>query len=191
MSENFKMIAKTFYGFEEILSEELLKLGAQKIIKGNRNVSFYGDKGFMYKSNISLRTALKIIKPIKEFKFKDIDEYYKKIYEIKIKNPNLTNIQAFEIFIASDDYNEISSGNFHDKWFKELESNDYVDKSTKKKINQETIRLLQIQKDTMIKQLMKIPKLYYAKSHFPLELSQRAFDHLWRVCENYELWCLC
>ena len=83
MSDNFKMIAKTFYGFEEILSEELLKLGAQKIIKGNRNVSFYGDKGFMYKSNISLRTALKIIKPIKEFKFKDIDEYYKKIYEIK------------------------------------------------------------------------------------------------------------
>ena len=41
----------------------------------------------------------------------------------------------------------------------------------------------------MIKQLMKIPKLYYAKSHFPLELSQRAFDHLWRVCESYELWC--
>ena len=59
---------------------------------------------------------------------------YQKINEIKIKNPNLTNIQAFEIFIASDDYNEISSGNFHDKWFKELESNDYVDKSTKKKI---------------------------------------------------------
>ena len=41
----------------------------------------------------------------------------------------------------------------------------------------------------MIKQLMKIPKLYYAKSHFPLELSQRAFDHLWRTCESYELWC--
>ena len=59
---------------------------------------------------------------------------YRKIYEIKIKNPNLTNIQAFEIFIASDDYNEISSGNFHDKWFKELENNDYVDKSTKKKL---------------------------------------------------------
>ena len=83
MGDNFKMIAKTFYGFEEILSNELLKLGAQKIIKGNRNVSFYGDKGFMYKSNISLRTALKIIKPIAEFRFKDIDEYYKKIYEIK------------------------------------------------------------------------------------------------------------
>ena len=82
MSVNFKMIAKTFYGFENILADELLKLGAQKIIKGNRNVSFYGDKGFMYKSNIALRTALKIIKPIVEFRFKDLDEYYKKIYEI-------------------------------------------------------------------------------------------------------------
>ena len=86
MSDNFKMIAKTFYGFEEILSDELLRIGAQKIIKGNRNVSFYGDKGFMYKSNISLRTALKIIKPIKEFRFNDINEYYKKIYEIKWEN---------------------------------------------------------------------------------------------------------
>ena len=45
MSENFKMIAKTFYGFEDILAEELLALGAQKIVKGNRNVSFFGDKG--------------------------------------------------------------------------------------------------------------------------------------------------
>ena len=55
MSQNFKMIAKTFYGFEEILSDELLALGAQKIIKGNRNVSFYGDKGFLYKSNLIIK----------------------------------------------------------------------------------------------------------------------------------------
>ena len=83
MDENFKMIAKTFYGFEDILSDELLKLGAQKINKGLRNVSFYGDKGFLYKSNLSLRTALKILKPIAEFKFKNIDEYYDKINNIK------------------------------------------------------------------------------------------------------------
>ena len=83
MSENFKMIAKTFYGFEDILSEELLALGAQKINKGNRNVSFYGDKGFLYKSNLSLRTALKILKPVCEFRFKDINEYYDNIYSFK------------------------------------------------------------------------------------------------------------
>ena len=58
-----------------------------------------------------------------------------------------------------------------------------------KKVNDETKRLLEIQKDSMIKFLMKIPKLYYTKSHFPLEISQRAFDHLWRVCESFEMWC--
>ena len=60
---------------------------------------------------------------------------------------------------------------------------------TFKKIPQETIRLLKIQKDMMVKQLIHYPDLYYAKSHFPLEISQRAFDHLWRMCESYELWC--
>ena len=51
------------------------------------------------------------------------------------------------------------------------------------------MRLLEIQKDSMVKFLMKIPKLYYTKSHFPLEISKRAFDHLWRVCESFEMWC--
>ena len=82
MNDNFKMIAKTFYGFEDILSDELLKLGAQNIEKGSRSVSFYGDKGFLYKANLSLRTAIKILKPIKSFKFKDQDDFYEKIYKI-------------------------------------------------------------------------------------------------------------
>ena len=62
-------------------------------------------------------------------------------------------------------------------------------KKTKKKIPNETLELLQIQKDVMVKQLIRFPELYYAKSHYPLEISQRAFDHLWRMCESYELWC--
>ena len=53
----------------------------------------------------------------------------------------------------------------------------------------EKIKLLNIQKDMMIKQMIQFPNLYYAKSHFPLEISQRAFDHIWRMCESYELWC--
>ena len=114
---------------------------------------------------------------------------YSKVFEIKNKDPSLNNIEAFEIFISSDEYEKISSGKFHENWLNELEENDYIDKTTGKKINNETLRLLKIQKDSMEKQLMKIPRLYYAKSHFPLEISQRAFDHLWRVCESYELWC--
>ena len=114
---------------------------------------------------------------------------YFKIIEIKNKNPEINNIHAFEIFMTSKDYEFISSGEFHDKWFTELEKNNFIDNITGKKINDETLRLLEVQKDSMIKLLMKIPKLYYTKNHFPLEISQRAFDHLWRVCESYEMWC--
>ena len=114
---------------------------------------------------------------------------YDKIVEIKKKNSDLSTLDAIDAFIGSDTYNLISSGKFHDKWFKELEQNNFVDKRTKKKIPSETIKLLNIQKNMMIKQLIQFPNLYYAKSHFPLEISQRAFDHLWRMCESYELWC--
>jgi hypothetical protein len=114
---------------------------------------------------------------------------YSKIIEIKNQNPEVNNIQAFEIFMTTKDYDFISSGEFHENWISELKDNNFVDKITGKKINEETLRLLDIQKDSMVKFLLKIPKLYYTKTHFPLELSQRAFNHLWRVCESYEMWC--
>jgi|TARA_B100001093_G_scaffold22182_1_gene19768 hypothetical protein len=114
---------------------------------------------------------------------------YFKVFKIKEENPEMSNLQAFEIFMTTKDYNLISSGEFHDQWFLELKDNNFIDKITGKKINDETIKLLEIQKNSMVKFLMKIPKLYYTKSHFPLEISQRAFDHLWRVCESYEMWC--
>jgi hypothetical protein len=114
---------------------------------------------------------------------------YNKVVDIKKENSQMTNIQAFEVFMTTKDYDLISSGEFHDQWFIELKKNNFIDKLTKKKINEETIKLLELQKDSMVKFLMKIPKLYYTKSHFPLEISQRAFDHLWRVCESYEMWC--
>ena len=117
------------------------------------------------------------------------EKIYDEIVEIKKKNSDLSTLDAIDAFIGSDTYNLISSGKFHDKWFKELEQNNFVDKRTKKKIPSETIKLLNIQKNMMIKQLIQFPNLYYAKSHFPLEVSQRAFDHLWRMCESYELWC--
>ena len=114
---------------------------------------------------------------------------YSKIIEIKNQNPEVNNIQAFEIFMTTKDYDFISSGEFHENWISELKENNFIDKITGKKINEETLRLLEIQKDSMNKFLLKIPKLYYTKTHFPLEISQRAFNHLWRVCESYEMWC--
>ena len=114
---------------------------------------------------------------------------YSKICDLKKKNSSFSNIDAVESFIGSEVYNEISSGKFHDKWFEKLEKNNFIDTITNKKIPDETINLLKVQKDLVIKQLIQFPDLYYTKSHFPLEISQRAFDHLWRMCESYELWC--
>jgi len=114
---------------------------------------------------------------------------YSEIVNIKKKNHSFSNIDAVDAFIGSDTYNHISSGKFHDEWLADLYENNFIDKKTKKKIPEETIKLLNIQRDMMIKQLIQFPKLYYAKSHFPLEISQRAFDHIWRMCESYELWC--
>lgn len=82
MSEQFEMIAKTFQGLEEILAEELTTLGANDIQIGRRMVSFSGDKRMMYKANFCLRTAIRILKPIKNFTAKDADEVYNQIQTI-------------------------------------------------------------------------------------------------------------
>tara|TARA_B100001093_G_scaffold69021_1_gene59317 strand:+ start:1059 stop:2222 length:1164 start_codon:yes stop_codon:yes gene_type:complete len=92
MTKDFKMIAKTFYGFETILSNELLKLGAKKIEIGVRNVSFYGDLGFLYKSNFYLRSAIRILMPINSFRINDAKDLYSSVYNfgwedyIKVNN---------------------------------------------------------------------------------------------------------
>ena len=114
---------------------------------------------------------------------------YKNIAEIKKNNLDISNIDAVEGFIGTKIYNEISSGKFHNTWFEYLENNNFIDQDSGKKIPDETIKLLHVQKDATLKQLIKYPELYYAKSSFPLENSQRAFDFLWRMCESYELWC--
>lgn len=82
MEKNFKMVAKTLYGLEEILAKELRQLGASEVVIGTRNVSFMGDTGFMYKANLCCRTAIKILKPITVFNVFTEDDLYKRVYNI-------------------------------------------------------------------------------------------------------------
>lgn len=79
MGNNFKMVAKTLFGFEPLLAKELRNLGAIDVKEGVRSVSFYGDKGFMYKANLSLRTAIKVLKPINSFKIFSEEDLYREI----------------------------------------------------------------------------------------------------------------
>jgi len=82
MDNNFEMVAKTLFGFEPILAKELRNLGAIDIKEGVRNVRFSGDKGFMYKANLCLRTAIKILKPFKSFRISSEEDLYNEIKKI-------------------------------------------------------------------------------------------------------------
>jgi len=82
MNQDTSFLAKTFYGFEPLLEKELRKLGAKNIKSINRAVSFEGDLGFLYKANLSLRTALRILMPIGHFPVKNQTDLYRAIDRI-------------------------------------------------------------------------------------------------------------
>ena len=64
------MIAKTFKGLEEVLAQELIALGANNVQIGRRAVSFTGDKALLYRANLCLRTALRVLVEVKSEKLK-------------------------------------------------------------------------------------------------------------------------
>ena len=106
MEGNFKMLAKTLYGFEPILAKELRNLGAGNVREGIRNVTFDGDAGFMYKANLSLRTALKVLKPIKTFKVFNEKQLYRELYNIDwLDYFNSSQTFAFDTTMNSDVFN--------------------------------------------------------------------------------------
>ena len=108
---------------------------------------------------------------------------------IKRKNSGIETKEAIDKFMETDQFKKLRDGTLHDEWFTELKKNNYLDKETGARIPQETIKLLEIQRDITIKQLIKIPELYNAKNNTLIEASNRAYQFLWRMCESYELWC--
>jgi len=96
MNQEFELIAKTFQGLEEVLAQELTELGAGNIEIGRRMVSFTGDKAMMYKANFCLRTAIRILKPIKHFTANSADEVYDAIKSIEW-DEYLDNMSSFSV----------------------------------------------------------------------------------------------
>lgn len=79
MENRFTMIAKTFKGLEEVLYNELEQLGASELRIENRAVRYEGDMRMLYKSNLWLRTATRVLVPIAEFVAHDADEIYNQL----------------------------------------------------------------------------------------------------------------
>ena len=114
---------------------------------------------------------------------------YSYVSIIKKKNSDIETRDAINKFMETEEFKKLSNGTLHDEWFAELKNNNYLDQETGNKIPDETIKLLDIQKDMTIKQLMRIPALYEVNNNTLIEASMRAHQFLWRMCESYELWC--
>lgn len=80
--ESFEIIATTIFGLEEILAAELQEIGATEIEILSRAVKFKGDQRMLYKSNLLLRTAVKVLKPIKTFYAANEQHLYEKVKKI-------------------------------------------------------------------------------------------------------------
>ena len=80
--ENFEIVAKTLFGFEEILAEELKSIGATDITLLKRAVKYKGNLATLYKSNLYLRTAIKVLRPIKTFNIRTQEDLYTNVKRI-------------------------------------------------------------------------------------------------------------
>ncbi len=80
--DKFKIVAKTLQGLEEQLATEIEALGGINIAIGTRMVSFLGDKALLYKANLWLRTALRVLKPVTSFHAGNPDELYEAMKQI-------------------------------------------------------------------------------------------------------------
>ncbi len=119
MDENFKMLAKSLFGFESILAKELRKLGAQDVREGVRNVTFRGDKGFMYKANLALRTAIRILVPIHSFSLYNEDDLYKNLKQIQWE-------KYFDVDKTFAINSAVHSDNFTNSHYVSLKSKDAI-----------------------------------------------------------------
>lgn len=107
MFENeFKIIAKTSFGLEDVLIEELKELGVNQVEKGTRMVSFSANKEILYKANLWLRTANRLLVPFRKFQIKNTEDLYQKIKQIPWENLfDISQTFAIDSTVASSLFN--------------------------------------------------------------------------------------
>lgn len=114
-----KIIAKTLFGFEDILINELELLGAKDIIKLNRAVEFEGDLRLLYKVNYNSRLAIKFLVELFNFEAKNENDLYNNIYNYEWENQFGID-QTFAIFST------VNSRNFKHSKYASLKMKDAI-----------------------------------------------------------------
>ena len=105
-SKNLSLIAKTITGLEDVMADELQTLGARNIELLNRAVRFTGDLGTVYKANISLRTALRVLVPFAQFEVRNEQSLYDGIKNIEWEGMmDATDTLAIDTVLSTDLFN--------------------------------------------------------------------------------------
>ncbi|OAI46250.1 hypothetical protein AYO44_11755 [Planctomycetaceae bacterium SCGC AG-212-F19] len=79
MSSFFATCAR---GLEPVLADELRALGAADVAPGRGGVGFAGDKALLYRANLWLRTAVRVLQPILQARVASPDELYEAVRTI-------------------------------------------------------------------------------------------------------------
>lgn len=125
MEPTFKMVAKTLKGLEATLADELRHLGAANVEPGRRMVSFEGDLEMMYRANLCLRTALRILKPVYTFRADDTDQLYDRLKEFDWGSlMTADNTFAVDVVMNSDSFSHSRFATYRVKdaivdWFRD------------------------------------------------------------------------
>ena len=90
------------------------------------------------------------------------ESIYFQLIKIKESDPQITNIELIERFLATKEFDEIKKGNFHDNLFSRIKENNFINHETGEKIPKETIDLLNLQKNTVMKQFQENSETYFA-----------------------------
>jgi putative N6-adenine-specific DNA methylase len=69
-------------GIEPVLADELQTLAAFQVEPGRGGVAFRGDRELLYKANLWLRTAIRVLQPILDFHVESTDDLYAAVKEL-------------------------------------------------------------------------------------------------------------
>lgn len=118
--KKYKLIAKTFSGLEDVLAKEVKRIGGKNVRRGTRAVFYDADLEVIYKSNYHLRAALRILKEVVSFQFRDVDDFYLKCKNIEWKEY----FDVEQTFIINS--NVINSRDFNNSMFASLKVKDAI-----------------------------------------------------------------
>ncbi|MDJ0766256.1 MAG: THUMP domain-containing protein [Myxococcota bacterium] len=77
-----KLFATTAAGLEDVLAEEIQEIGGSNVTAKVRGVGFYGDLNTVYRANLWLRTAHRVLVALAEFEARDREALYANVREL-------------------------------------------------------------------------------------------------------------